>query len=66
MALKMIVPLPPPIEIVMAIVEILAGYGLTAGLLRGRLRDDLQTMRRMFSPLALPASATGDTVVLQG
>lgn len=57
--------LSPWAEIGLAASEVLIGYGLMAWLLRGRLRDDLHTIRRLFSTITPPASAPDMAVVLQ-
>jgi hypothetical protein len=43
-----LLPLAPWAEIGLAVSEIFIGYGLTAWALRGRLSDDLDTVRRLF------------------
>lgn len=58
-----ILQLSPWPEIALAVVEILVGYGVTAWILRGRLRDDLQTIRRLFSTIT-PANTPADTSVV--
>jgi O-antigen/teichoic acid export membrane protein len=56
-------PLSSWAEIGLAVSEILIGYGITAWVLRGRLRDDLNTVRRLFKARAV---ATPDsTGILQ-
>lgn len=43
---------PAPVEIVLAACEIVAGYGVLTLIMRGALRRDLKTVRRLFtSPL---------------
>ncbi len=65
LAAKAILPLSAWAEIGLAASEVLIGYGLTAWVLRGRLREDLNTVRRLFSTITPQASAPEPAVALQ-
>lgn len=65
-AARTALPLSPWAEVGVAASEVLIGYGLTAWALRGRLRDDLTTIRRLFSTVApAPPPADPAAAVLQ-
>lgn len=64
LAAKAVLPLSPWLEIGLAASEILIGYGIIAWALRGRLRDDLRTIRKMFSTIT-PQNLAPDSAVLQ-
>lgn len=64
LAAKAMLLLSPWAEIGLAASEVLIGYGLIAWILRGRLRDDLRTIRRLFS-IAPQASAPEPSAALQ-
>ena len=65
LAAKAVLPLSPWAEIALAVSEVLIGYGLTAWILRGRLRDDLKTIRRLFSTIAPAQPGPDPSVTLQ-
>ena len=64
LAAKAVLPLSPWGEIALAAIEVLICYGVLVWILRGRLRDDLQTIRRLFS-IASPNVASDSSVALQ-
>lgn len=64
-AAKAVLPLSPWAEIGLAASEVLIGYGLTAWILRGRLREDLRTIRRLFSTITPQTAATDPSAALQ-
>lgn len=53
-ALKAAIAPSPIVEVGLAVVEVLAAYALVAFVLRGALRNDLQTMRSLFNGLSPP------------
>lgn len=58
--------LPSPwTEVALAVSEVLIGYGVTAWILRGRLRDDLRTIRRLFSTITPAHPAAESSATLQ-
>jgi FkbM family methyltransferase len=63
LAAKSILPLEPWAEVGLAASEVLIGYGLTAWALRGHLRDDLKTIRKLFS--AAPPPPPGQSAAFQ-
>ena len=65
LAAKTVLPLSPWLEIGLAASEILIGYGVTAWVLRGRLRDDLHTIRKLFSTITPQALAPDASTVSQ-
>ena len=62
---KAVLPLSPWAEVGVAASEVLIGYGVTAWILRGRLRDDLRTIRRLFSTITPHTAAPDPSVALQ-
>jgi hypothetical protein len=64
-AAKALLPLSPWSEIALAASEVMIGYGLIAWILRGRLQDDLKTIRRLFATITPPTPAADPPVALQ-